>query len=43
MRNGDPKQLLKCDIVYVRQLVELEGLSDHQVKKLPGLQPGYGV
>jgi hypothetical protein len=44
VRNNDPthpfNQLLECDIVYVRQLVELEGLSDDQVKKL-ALIAGY--
>jgi FkbM family methyltransferase len=44
IRDNDPRhpfhQLLECDLVYVRQLVELEGLSDDQVKKL-ALIAGY--
>ena len=38
VRNNDPRfpwnQLLECDVVYVRQLVSLKGLSNDQVRKI---------
>lgn len=38
MRNGEPKfpwnQLLECDVVYIRELISLAGISDEQMKKL---------
>jgi hypothetical protein len=38
LRNGEPKlpwnQLLECDVVYVRELISLAGVSDEQVKKV---------
>ena len=38
VRNGEPRfpwnQLLECDVVYIRQLVTLAGLSDEQVRKI---------